>query len=282
MVSAELAVMDGMGLSPAHLGSLCWATGSRFVDSFCNPRAVAHHFDRELGAFTPCFVDVVLLGEALAHSNSLLGHCRPLSATYYSPATVFCDSRLSAGAGCGTNLCWSCAGIAHLVAILLATGRVAQLYSPTRPRTFRMKGTSRGLQCTAAAATVASLGIVITQASARAFQDMQLFVQGSTAPFEWAGATTACSSAGRWCKLQTMGGLELALEVVAYVLDLSLFVPAGYGLAAVSWVAITAALLSELNRYTPQRSWLLRFPICLILAAQLAKLRCVQSQQLAP
>lgn len=52
-----------------------------------------------------------------------------------------------------------------------------------------------------------------------------------------------------------------------------MYVCAGYIASMVSWVTLTAGLVLELGQYTPQRSWLLRFPICFIFAGQLAKLR---------
>lgn len=50
---------------------------------------------------------------------------------------------------------------------------------------------------------------------------------------------------------------------------------AGFGLAAASWAALTAVFLAECcGRFSPQHTWLRRFPLVLMLAAELAKFRC--------
>ena len=147
--------------------------------------------------------------------------------------------------------------MAHLTAIVLVSTRIAQLRSPTRPPTYRLKGASRALQCTAAAATLGCLAIVLVQLVTRVRAETDIFLQGDTAPFEWAGEEVAvllCSPA------PGLSGYQATLR-------------AGFGTAIVSWALITAALLVELDHYSPSRSWLLRFPVLFIFAGQLAKLR---------
>ena len=77
--------------------------------------------------------------------------------------------------------------MAHVTAIVLVACRIAQLRSPTRPPTYRLKGASRTLQTAAATATAACLAIVLVQLGTRAYTSIDVFLQGSTAPFEWAG-----------------------------------------------------------------------------------------------
>ncbi len=49
---------------------------------------------------------------------------------------------------------------------------------------------------------------------------------------------------------------------------------AGFGLAAAAWAAVTAVFVTECcGRFTPHHSWLRRFPLVLMLAAELAKFR---------
>ncbi|CAK0780401.1 hypothetical protein CVIRNUC_005040 [Coccomyxa viridis] len=56
----------------------------KFIDSFCDPRLVRDDFKGQLGAFTPCFTDIVILGTAhivaillvLARLAFILGGCR--------------------------------------------------------------------------------------------------------------------------------------------------------------------------------------------------------------
>ena len=48
---------------------------------------------------------------------------------------------------------------------------------------------------------------------------------------------------------------------------------AAYSLGILAWVCITATFAVELNRYSTRSTWMLRFPIVLIFAGELAKLR---------
>ena len=48
---------------------------------------------------------------------------------------------------------------------------------------------------------------------------------------------------------------------------------AGYLLALLSWSLFVGVFLVERDRYSPARTWLWRFPLFLILAGQLAKLK---------
>lgn len=50
--------MEALQGQVAWLGGL----GSKFVDSVCDPESVSQHFRGELGRFTPCFTDIVILG----------------------------------------------------------------------------------------------------------------------------------------------------------------------------------------------------------------------------
>ena len=49
---------------------------------------------------------------------------------------------------------------------------------------------------------------------------------------------------------------------------------AGYALSAVTWLLFAVAFIAELDRYVPNRTWLIRFPILFIFAGEIAKLRC--------
>lgn len=44
-------------------------------------------------------------------------------------------------------------------------------------------------------------------------------------------------------------------------------------LSLASWTAFISVMALELNRYSPQARWLVRFPLMLIFAGELAKLR---------
>jgi hypothetical protein len=48
---------------------------------------------------------------------------------------------------------------------------------------------------------------------------------------------------------------------------------AGYSLALLSWSLFLAIFLVELGAYSPATTWLWRFPIFLVFAGQLAKLK---------
>lgn len=48
---------------------------------------------------------------------------------------------------------------------------------------------------------------------------------------------------------------------------------AGYVVSICSWAAFSTVYIIELNRYVLKRTWLVRFPIILIFAGELAKLR---------
>ncbi len=48
---------------------------------------------------------------------------------------------------------------------------------------------------------------------------------------------------------------------------------AGYSLAILSWLLFLSIFLRELGSYSPSRTFLWRFPIFLIFAGQLAKLK---------
>ncbi|KAK9802963.1 hypothetical protein WJX72_012534 [[Myrmecia] bisecta] len=158
----------------------------RFIDSFCDPRSVCKDFKNELGGFTPCFIDIILLG------------------------------------------------VAHVVAILLCVARICYLHS-RRVLTFRLRGRARLVHCAAILLALACLLIVLFQLNARIAADTMEYIAGDITPFEWIG----------------------------------------YPLSGVSWLLFAVAFALELDRYSPRRTWLLRFPLCLIFAGQLAKLRFV-------
>jgi hypothetical protein len=46
-----------------------------------------------------------------------------------------------------------------------------------------------------------------------------------------------------------------------------------YLLAALSWLSFAVVFAVELGRYSPKRAWLTRFPVVLIFAGELSKLR---------
>jgi len=48
---------------------------------------------------------------------------------------------------------------------------------------------------------------------------------------------------------------------------------AGFGLSTVSWLVFIVTFLSDLSRYSLEQTWLWRFPLVLIAAAQLAQFR---------
>jgi hypothetical protein len=48
---------------------------------------------------------------------------------------------------------------------------------------------------------------------------------------------------------------------------------AGYALSLATWIVFVAAFSIELNQYSLERSWLIRFPLVFIFAGELAKLR---------
>jgi hypothetical protein len=51
----------------------------------------------------------------------------------------------------------------------------------------------------------------------------------------------------------------------------------GFGLAAVSWLLLAAVFIAELSgAYKPRHTWMRRFPLVLILAAELARFRCIR------
>ena len=49
---------------------------------------------------------------------------------------------------------------------------------------------------------------------------------------------------------------------------------AGFGLSSVSWLTFLATFLSDLSRYSLERTWLWRFPLVLIAAGALSHFLC--------
>lgn len=70
----------------------------------------------------------------------------------------------------------------------------------------------------------------------------------------------------------------LAVSLLKSLSDgwLGIFACAEYALSAVTWLLFTVAFICELGRFVPHRTWLLRFPLLLIFAGEIAKFRCVR------
>ncbi|CAL8468910.1 g8451 [Coccomyxa elongata] len=168
---------------------LLWDTvrPDKFIDSFCDPQFVKEDFKGALGAFTPCFTDIVILGTA------------------------------------------------HVCAVLLTIARLLFVRRQCRYQPYRLHGLARVMQCSAIVASLVCLLVELFQLNARIAADPTPLIQGDIAPFEWAE----------------------------------------YALSAVTWLLFTVAFICELDRFVPHRTWLLRFPILLIFAGEIAKFRFV-------
>ncbi len=70
--------------------------------------------------------------------------------------------------------------------------------------------------------------------------------------------------------MQTMFAAHPVLTAILF-----LPLPAGLLLACFSFLLLTITLSMEFTRYVPSRRWLLRFPIVLVCASELVKLRFV-------
>eukprot|EP00884_Botryococcus_braunii_P007542 jgi/Botrbrau1/1678/Bobra.116_2s0022.1 len=163
---------------------------AKFIDTFCDAQTIEEHGWGELGRFTPCFTDLVVLG------------------------------------------------LAHITAIILVSVRIAMLLSRRQGPKFRLTKSARVVKITAVAASTGTLLVVLFQLNARIALDPSPLVKGKVAPFEWAG----------------------------------------YAVSIVSWAAFVAVNAIELNCYILSRTWLVRFPIILIFAGELAKLRFIIQQ----
>eukprot|EP00873_Tetraselmis_striata_P001443 jgi/Tetstr1/421707/TSEL_012645.t1 len=68
---------DALEMSGLATGAAAWLAGSNgsappFVDTFCRPDLSPADFENELGAFTPCFIDVFILAPAYALAVAML------------------------------------------------------------------------------------------------------------------------------------------------------------------------------------------------------------------
>eukprot|EP00208_Stichococcus_sp_RCC1054_P001527 CAMPEP_0206142672 /NCGR_PEP_ID=MMETSP1473-20131121/17859_1 /ASSEMBLY_ACC=CAM_ASM_001109 /TAXON_ID=1461547 /ORGANISM="Stichococcus sp, Strain RCC1054" /LENGTH=208 /DNA_ID=CAMNT_0053537763 /DNA_START=85 /DNA_END=708 /DNA_ORIENTATION=- len=187
MEAAGLALSVAMGV-PRHL-----------IKQFCHPSVYSKLFHNWLGGYTPCFIDMALLG------------------------------------------------VAQVVAVVLSAVRLGQLMG-RRTAKYRLMGAAAWVHRAAAALAAVALLLVLFQLQGR-YTGESLFDR------------TGRKAAGHH-------------HVHEHGMDP--FEWAGFGLAAASWAALTAVFLAECcGRFSPQHTWLRRFPLVLMLAAELAKFRFV-------
>ena len=101
-----------------------------------------------------------------------------------------------------TKSMWTCAGTAHIVAVLLVLSRLAFVLGGCRFRRYRLQSIPRIMQCTGIAAAAVCLLVELFQLNARIAADPSPLINGDIAPFEWAGeASSLCPSWAGQCAL---------------------------------------------------------------------------------
>ncbi len=85
------------------------------------------------------------------------------------------------------KLLLTCAGTAHICAVLLTIARLLFVRRRCRYQPYRLHGLARVMQCSAIVASLVCLLVELFQLNARIAADPTPLIQGDIAPFEWAG-----------------------------------------------------------------------------------------------
>lgn len=156
-------------------------------------RFVREDFKGALGAFTPCFTDIVILGKfSLPYSpssvNCIIHMAQCTGESDIGPMrTISAEWEGSTHGVCIIITLHGCAGTAHIVAVLLTTARLVFVRRRCRFQPYRLHGLARVMQCSAIVAALVCLLVELFQLNARIAADPTPLIQGNIAPFEWAG-----------------------------------------------------------------------------------------------